>query len=241
VSRGAALDLFVCVVYIAPIGSKHENESMFQNLVADIAGIQTLGGIVHLGGDFNAHIAALSDTLDTSDLCELLQALELVETKQPSVVVMRQNHDANVSGWGHKLLDLCCDIGLLILNGRTPSDQSGEFICLVNGGRNTIDYIVSSPAVWQATTHLEVIIDGICYRAMGGNSNHRPLRLGLNINYNFVEPQHTVVTKKFFLPRFNYDKSKVEEYQLALIVSLGNLWVVDLIGYLGADELVDLL
>jgi len=43
------------------------------------------------------------------------------------------------------------------------------------------------------------------------------------------------------LPRFNYDKSKVEEYQLAIIASLGNLWVVDSIGHLGADELADLL
>jgi hypothetical protein len=33
VSRGAAPDLFVYVVYVAPIGSKHENESLFQNLV----------------------------------------------------------------------------------------------------------------------------------------------------------------------------------------------------------------
>jgi len=46
---------------------------------------------------------------------------------------------------------------------------------------------------------------------MGGDSDHRPLRLQLNIDYNFIEPQHTIVTKKF-LPRFNYDKSKVEEY-----------------------------
>ncbi len=50
-----------------------------------------------------------------------------------------------------------------------------------------------------------------------------------------------MVTKKFFLPRFNYDKLKVEEYQLALTTSLGNLWVVNLIGHMGADELVDLL
>jgi hypothetical protein len=49
-----------------------------------------------------------------------------------------------------------------------------------------------------------------------------------------------VVTKKF-LPRFNYDKSKVEEYQLALVASLGNLWVVNSIGHLGGDKLVDLL
>jgi hypothetical protein len=50
-----------------------------------------------------------------------------------------------------------------------------------------------------------------------------------------------VVIKKFFLPRFNYDKSKVEKYQLALTVSLGNLWVADSIGHLGADELANLL
>jgi len=134
-------------VYIAPIGSKHENESLFQNLVTDIAKVQTLGGIVLLGGDFNARTATLLDTLDISDLCELLQALELAKIKQPNVVATRQNRDVSVGGWGHELLDLCCDTGLLILNGRTPGDQSGEFTCLANGGRSTVDYIVGSPAV----------------------------------------------------------------------------------------------
>jgi len=112
---------------------------------------------------------------------------------------------------------------------------------LVNGGRSTVDYIVGSLAVWQAATHLEVIIDDTRYRAMGGDSDHKPLRLRLNIDCSFVEPQHTVVTKKFFLARFNYDKSKVEEYQLALTTSLGNLWVVDLIGHLGVNKLAELL
>jgi hypothetical protein len=46
-----------------------------------------------------------------------------------------------------ELLDLCCDAGLLILNRRTPSDESKEFICLVNGGCNTVNYIVGSLAV----------------------------------------------------------------------------------------------
>jgi hypothetical protein len=49
-----------------------------------------------------------------------------------------------------------------------------------------------------------------------------------------------VITKELF-PKFKYDKSKVEEYQLALIASLGNLWVVDSIWHLGANKLVDLL
>jgi hypothetical protein len=43
------------------------------------------------------------------------------------------------------------------------------------------------------------------------------------------------------LPRFKYDKSKVEKYQLALITNLGNLWVASSIGDLGVDGLINLL
>jgi hypothetical protein len=62
----------------------------------------------------------------------------------------------------------------------------------------------------------------------------------LNIDCTFVEPQYTIVTKKL-LPRFKYYKSKVEEYQLALKTNLGNLWVPNSIGHLGADGLANLM
>jgi hypothetical protein len=67
---------------------------------------------------------------------------------------------------------------------------------LANGGCSIVDYIVGSPAIWQAATHLEVIINDTRYYAMGGDFDHKPLRLRLSINCTFVEPQHTVVTKK---------------------------------------------
>jgi hypothetical protein len=70
---------------------------------------------------------------------------------------------------------------------------------------------------------------------MGGDSDHWPLRLWLSIDCNFVEPQHTIVTKKI-LPRFKYEKLKVKKYQIALTASLRNMWIVDLIGHLGADK-----
>ncbi len=85
-----------------------------------------------------------------------------------------------------------------------------------------------------------MIINDIHNNTVGGDSDHKPLCLLLSINCNFVEPQHTIETNKL-LPRFKYDKSKVEEYQLALRVSLGNLWVVDLIRHLGVDELANML
>ncbi len=98
VNKSVAPDLFVYVVYIAPIGSKHESESLFQNLAGDIVEVQTLGGIVLMGRNFNACTVALSNTIDISDLCELLQAPELAKTKQPNIMTKRQNRDASVSG-----------------------------------------------------------------------------------------------------------------------------------------------
>ncbi len=74
------------MVYVAPVGSKHENESLFQNLATNIAKVQTLGGIILLGGDFNVHTTVLLNTIDSNDLCELLQAPELVEIEQLNVV-----------------------------------------------------------------------------------------------------------------------------------------------------------
>jgi hypothetical protein len=97
-------------------------------------------------------------------------------------MVKRQNHNASVGGWGHKLLELCCDVRLFILNGRTLGDEYGEFICLANEGRNIVDYIVGSHVVWQVATRLEVIINDTCYCVKGGDFDHRPLHLQLSIN-----------------------------------------------------------
>jgi hypothetical protein len=33
---GVAFDLLVCVVYVALVGSKHENESLFKNLLTKL-------------------------------------------------------------------------------------------------------------------------------------------------------------------------------------------------------------
>jgi hypothetical protein len=69
------------VVYAAPVGCEHKSESLFQNLAVDIVEVQTLGGIVLLGGDFNARTTVLLNTIDISDFCELLQAPELAKTE----------------------------------------------------------------------------------------------------------------------------------------------------------------
>jgi hypothetical protein len=72
VSKGDVFDLFVCVVYTTLVGSKHESKSLFENLAINIVEVQTPRCMVLLGGDFNACIAKLSNTINISNLCELL-------------------------------------------------------------------------------------------------------------------------------------------------------------------------
>ncbi len=76
-------------------------------------------------------------------------------------------------------------------------NQGNSFVWQMGG--ITLSIIVGSPIVWQAGTHFEMIINDTHYYAMGGDSDHRLLRLRLSIDYSFVEPQHMVVTKKFCL------------------------------------------
>ncbi len=60
------------MVYVAFVESKHESEFLLQNLATNIVEVQTLRGIILLVRDFNAHTATLLDTIDISDLCELM-------------------------------------------------------------------------------------------------------------------------------------------------------------------------
>jgi hypothetical protein len=76
----------------------------------------------------------LLDTININDLCELLQVLELIEIEQLGAMAKHQNRDDNVGGWGCELLDLCCDVGLFILNGRMPGDESGSSLAWQMGG-----------------------------------------------------------------------------------------------------------
>jgi hypothetical protein len=78
VSRGATPNLFVYVMYATPVGSKHESESLFQNLAVDIIEVQTVKGIVLLGGDFNVRTATLLNTINTTTFVNYYKHLNLL-------------------------------------------------------------------------------------------------------------------------------------------------------------------
>ncbi len=128
----------------------------------------------------------------------------------PEVLPKRHNSDkGGLKGWHNESLDLCSSSGLFILNGRITGDESGECTCLANGGSSLVDYMVASPALFDCATSLVVHTCSL-FCGKGGDSDHRPLSLNLQLPWQHVSP--TISNSRADIRRFKYDASKCTQY-----------------------------
>jgi len=100
-------------------------------------------GQVLVVGDLNARTGHLADFPANDDADTHLQSGCL-----PTRIV-RNNQDAAVNVYGRKLLKLCHDTGVRIVNGRVPGDPAGSFT-----------YVQLQHSVTSALTHGQVLVVG---------------------------------------------------------------------------------
>ena len=156
-------DLFLCLAYVAPQSSvlyannpsATTGPDLFESLTADVAEAQALGGSVLLAGDLNARTAQLVDYHRTDPALQNLLPEHL--DSLPDVVPHRRSQDAKTNAWGKLLLELCQQADILVLNGRTPGDLSGNYTCVQPKGSSVVDYFVASATLLPRVTSLEVL------------------------------------------------------------------------------------
>ena len=173
---GFEKDLYVCLAYVSPESSTHYNHpeaiSPFDSLTEDIAEICTKGGDVLLAGDFNARTADKEDFINREVLVSELLA-DVPRYTEPVVSpVHRQSADLTSNHFGGRLLQLCQDADLLILNGRTKGDEHGKFTCHASNGRSVVDYFISNASILRTDPRLHV-------QDLQPESDHCPLTLAL--------------------------------------------------------------
>jgi len=168
--------LFLCIVYAAPQGSPYADSSLFEHICQEVGEAMSLGGVL-LVGDFNARTGTNTDFIDCSQLTNVLLVPQAIKDTLPNDMLERQNHDTITAGWHREFLDLCRTTGLLILNGRTPGDISGEYTCLSNKGFSTVDYFLTTADQLEGVKRLEVNCDEKYSGHKDAHSNHRPLVL----------------------------------------------------------------
>ena len=185
-------DMYFCGCYIPHADSNylyHEEGALsllnhFDTLTEDISKFQSMGSIVMMG-DMNSRTNTDLDylALDTDEAI-LLQCQKHCP---------RQNQDKGITNKsGGHLLSLCMSAGLMILNGRATGDPTGKHTFFADGrvGNSTIDYVITSPDLFQPSTTLQVVPFDKCPQLPLVKFDHVPVLLGLHVaNNSEIKPE----------------------------------------------------
>ena len=109
-----------------------------------------------LCGDFNARTSGLSDVDSTDDNRHVPLFQDLDELIEEAPLNSRKTKDNGSNNFGKKLIELCKEFGLFIVNGRTKSDYEGEITCTANRGKSVVDYFICSLPLYQLITDMFV-------------------------------------------------------------------------------------
>lgn len=154
--------IVIGVVYVPPAQSNfysHENFDIFCNDVNDMC-IQYDN--VLLCGDFNAQTGNLPDYMSQDDFLsqyfdldgDMTNYIDQKERiKQKGIQLTRNNLDCKKNNHGHQLINLCKNNNMIILNGRSGSNTSGNMTF-----RNTsvLDYIISTIDCFELIRNFQV-------------------------------------------------------------------------------------
>ena len=154
-------DLIAAFVYVAPEHSViygDDNPDGIETLNNRMTEVMSLYPDLpwFVCGDFNARTACLSenDSIGENTHAQPLQELDDLFDDMPQVA--RKSKDGGVNRFGHKLIELCNEFGLCILNGRTQSDYEGEITCVANRGKSVVDYCICSRYIFDTVADMYV-------------------------------------------------------------------------------------
>ena len=144
---GLKEDLFVCLTYIPPENSsihKSHDFDFYGTIDEDVVRYSSIGKIF-LCGDLKSRTGNKSDYVETCNLERYIDTVpnDLYEDN----VDVRVSEDNTTNVYGDRLLHLCKETGLRIVNGRLCEDKGkGKFTCFNYFGSSVVDYLLTNYA-----------------------------------------------------------------------------------------------
>ena len=115
--------------------------------------------------------------------------------------------------FGKRLLAVCQDASLLILNGRTIGDEHGQLTCHTHMGSSLVDYFLASPAIFSLQNHLEI-------KPLPPDSDHCPLHLRIPLKPTSNDDMHTNSATLRKLQQPKYKPNKISTFRALLADTL---------------------
>jgi hypothetical protein len=147
-------DLYLVVCYVPPRDTNSisiATRAVWAQLLDSVTAALAQGQVM-IVGDLNARTGHLADFPATNPTDPHLQS-----GFSPTRAV-RRSKDAGVNHHGHRLLEICHQTGLRIVNGRVPGDLDGSFTYVAPlVGASLIDYVVACPHAFGLVSRLSVV------------------------------------------------------------------------------------
>ena len=187
-------DLYCCFVYAAPRNSpylRRLNIDIFENLVTETSEFVGQGSLCLLG-DFNSRTGSGLDFIPGEVNSDIPAAQSGLYSTDCIGTIQRGNLDKVTNPYGKKLLDLCIDTPLRILNGRKLGDLLGYHTCYQYNGSSAVDYGLVSPDLYDQVPVFSVMIPDLSV------SDHAPIVMYLKVNsfVSFANCNENVLPKQ---------------------------------------------
>ena len=194
-------DIYMACAYLSPENSSYtrrQQYDVFNLLETEIASYMGKGKVI-LTGDLNARTAIRLDYLVNDDNRFIPAPCDYIPDKP---IPPRFSQDKMVNGYGRKLIELCKNSGMRIVNGRTLGDLNGKFTCFEYGGSSVVDYCI---------THHSFVDNMVYFKVgelLGHLSDHCPISFGIRVcsKYNKV---NDIDTTPIPIPYRWYKESEV--------------------------------
>ena len=148
--------LFLFFAYFKPKNSSRadldNDNNCFDILMNQIAKVAQ-GGKILITGDLNSRVSNLQecnfDILNTNDVSHFVQlpmsenVINTDDLLKNNMSLYRTNNDKVVNDYGYKLIDMCNECDLVILNGRAGNDKGqGHTTFCGPKGQSTVDFVL---------------------------------------------------------------------------------------------------
>lgn len=202
---GTDNDIYICSCYIPPEDSnvyKNINSQLFEFdffelLSNDIRHYSELGDIL-ITGDLNSRVGQRSDIVQNINLDRFVD-MPLNDIPADNLP-KRSSFDNKSNGFGNKLLTVCKENSIFIVNGRK---EVGKFTCynLIRNrlAASVVDYVIVNYDMFQLIDHFEV-------HDLNEFSDHCPLHFTINLN-NMKN-----CNENFSCDKIMWDVSKKEQF-----------------------------
>lgn len=160
--------LLLVNVYIPPSknNSNSENWSQLTFYIENLTAKYPNASLI-IAGDFNARVGT-----NNEQLCSKLN-WNTDNDIAHALKIGRFSRDRVVNNEGLRLLELCNNFNLQIVNGSTKGDRSGEFTYFSPRGCSVIDYILVPYNIINSIMDLKI--------GTRTESDHQPLLLSINL------------------------------------------------------------